>query len=94
MPSVRIPPVLRPLVEERTTVDVPGGGTLGESLEQLFADYPELRERMIDADGTLRRFVNVYVDNEDVRLRDGLDTAVRDDSSIIVLPAMAGGARP
>jgi molybdopterin converting factor small subunit len=92
MATLRIPPVLRPLVEERTTIDV-AGGSLGDSLESLFASYPEVRERILEADGSLRRFVNVFVDSEDVRLGEGLATPVGDGSTIIVLPAMAGGSR-
>ena len=90
MATVRIPPVLRPTTDERIEIDA-AGATLGEALETVFADYPALRERMIDDDGQLQRFVNVYVDDEDVRGRDGLDTPLRDDSSVIILPAMAGG---
>ena len=90
MAHVRIPPVLRPMTNEQVTVAA-DGTTLGEALESLFADYPALRDRMISDEGELQRFVNVYVDDEDVRTRDGLATAVRSDSTIIILPAMAGG---
>ena len=92
MATFRIPPVLRPLTDEQVQVEA-SGDTLGDALEQLFESYPALRERMIDTDGTLRRFVNVYVDDEDVRTRDGLDTPLDARSSVIVLPAMAGGDR-
>lgn len=90
MANVRIPPVLRPATGERTQVPA-DGATLGEVLERLFSEYPELRTRMLDDAGELQRFVNVYVDDEDVRTRSGLATATAPDSSVIILPAMAGG---
>jgi molybdopterin synthase sulfur carrier subunit len=90
MATFRIPPVLRSLTEDQTQVEATGD-TLRDALEQLFEAHPALRERMLDEDGTLRRFVNVYVDDEDVRTRDGLDTPLDARSSVIVLPAMAGG---
>lgn len=93
MATFRIPPVLRPLTDEKTQTDV-AGATLGAALEGLFEQYPPLRERMIDADGSLRRFVNVYVDDEDVRTQSGLDTQLTPTSSVIILPAMAGGMTP
>jgi molybdopterin synthase sulfur carrier subunit len=60
-------------------------------LDDVFGRFPGVREQIVDADGNLNRFVNVYVSNEDVRLGDGLSTAVPDGSTVIVLPAMAGG---
>ena len=92
MATVRIPPVLRPMTGDNTTVEAPGS-TLGEALEHLFGEYPDLRSRMVGDECELRRFVNVYVDDEDVRTRQGLQTPLGADSSVIVLPAMAGGAR-
>jgi molybdopterin converting factor small subunit len=67
------------------------GATLSEVLDDLFAQFPSVRDQIVDGDGNLNRFVNVYVSNEDVRLGDGLQTAVPDGSTVIVLPAMAGG---
>jgi sulfur-carrier protein len=67
------------------------GGTVGEALEALFAAHGELRSRMADDDGGLRRFVNVYLGGEDIRFLDGLDTAVKDGDELTVLPAVAGG---
>lgn len=91
MATFRIPPVLRTHTNEQVQVTA-SGSTLGSALEDLFTSFPALRERMIEADGSLRRFVNVYVDDEDVRTQQGLDTKLDDRSSVIVLPAMAGGA--
>jgi sulfur-carrier protein len=67
------------------------GGTVGEVLDALFDRHGELRDRLSDGDGGLRRFVNVYVDGEDIRFTDGLDTPVADGQEVQVLPAVAGG---
>jgi molybdopterin converting factor small subunit len=61
-------------------------------LDDLFAQYPALRDRVTE-EGELSRFINVYVNDRDVRYRDGLDTAVGSDDTVILLPAMAGGSR-
>ena len=90
MATFRIPPGLRPLTEEQVQVEA-SGDTLGAALDHLFDTFPELRSRMVGDDGELRRFVNVYVDDEDVRTQDGLSTALEPGSEVIVLPAMAGG---
>ncbi len=88
----RMPPVLRAQVGGAREVDA-SGGTLREALDDLFERFPAVRDQLVDGTGDLNRFVNVYVENEDVRLREGLDTALPGDGTIIVLPAMAGGAR-
>lgn len=93
MATIRIPPVLRPLTDDATRVDAPGD-TLAAALESLFGTWPDLRSRMLDEEGALQRFVNVYVDEEDVRTLDGLATPLRPDAQVIVLPAMAGGSAP
>jgi len=67
------------------------GATVNEVLGDLFVRYPALRERVTE-NGELSHFINVYVNDRDVRYRDGLDTAVDDDDTVILLPAMAGGA--
>lgn len=87
--TVKIPTQLRASVGGASEVDV-DGDTVGDALDALYAEHPELRERLTD-DGELRRFVNVYVDGEDVRFGDGLATAVKDGGEIQVLPAVAGG---
>ena len=66
------------------------GATVRELLDDLAEKFPRLGARIFD-NGSIAPFVNVYVDNEDVRMRDGLDTPVRDTSTVILLPAMAGG---
>jgi molybdopterin converting factor small subunit len=87
--TVRIPPVLRENVDGRRNIEV-SGSTVAEALADLFERHPALRERVTE-DGRLSQFINVYVNDRDVRYRDGLDTAIGADDTIILLPAMAGG---
>jgi molybdopterin converting factor small subunit len=89
--SVRIPPVLRDAVDGARTLPA-SGGTVREVLDDLFARHPALRDRVSEA-GELSRFVNVYVNDRDVRFHDGLATPVGDEDTVILLPAMAGGTR-
>jgi sulfur-carrier protein len=88
--TVKIPTQLRAAAGGETEARV-DGGTVGEVLDALFARHGELRDRLSDGDGRLRRFVNVYVDGEDIRFGGGLDTPVADGQEIQVLPAVAGG---
>ncbi len=90
MSTVRIPPVLRETVGGARTVDA-AGTTVAAVLDDLFARHPALRDRVTD-DGQLSRFVNVYVNDRDVRYREGLETPVGLDDTVILLPAMAGGS--
>ncbi|MGZ8695377.1 MAG: MoaD/ThiS family protein [Gaiellaceae bacterium] len=90
--TVRIPPTLRTETGGEREVPVTGS-TVAEVLEDLTRRYPELAQR-IYADGGLARFVNAYVDGEDVRTLQGLETAVGDGSTVILLPARAGGLLP
>ena len=89
MSSVRIPPVLREEVGGQRVVEA-SGGSVSEVLDQLFAAYPSLSARVTQS-GKLSPFVNVYVNDRDVRYQQGLDTAVGPDDTVILLPAMAGG---
>jgi molybdopterin synthase sulfur carrier subunit len=86
---VRIPPTLRDETGGQASLEA-RGDTVREVLEDVAGRFPALRER-IYANGDLAQFVNVYVEGEDVRTRDGLDTSVEDGSTVILLPAMAGG---
>ena len=86
-----MPPILRQAVGGAREVDA-SGATVREVLSDLTDRYPGIKGHLLDDGGELNRFVNVYVNNEDVRLGDGLETAVTDTSTVIVLPAMAGGA--
>jgi molybdopterin synthase sulfur carrier subunit len=87
---VRIPPVLRAATGGQREVRVPGA-TVGEVLDALYAAHPAVRAQLQTPDGELHRFVNIYVNDEDVRLRDWLATPVADDDTLLILPAMAGG---
>jgi molybdopterin synthase sulfur carrier subunit len=86
---VRIPPVLRPVVDGAREIPA-GGDTVAAVLDDLFASQPALAERL-RPDGTLSAFVNVYVNGDDVRHRQGLATPVTDADVVVLLPAMAGG---
>jgi molybdopterin synthase sulfur carrier subunit len=88
--TVKIPTQLRAAAEGVSETEV-GGATVAQVLEQLFDRFGELRERIADGDGSLRRFVNVYVGGEDIRFLDGLDTPVADGGEVTILPAVAGG---
>jgi len=88
--NVRIPPVLRDVVDGARQLEVTGA-TVGEALDALFARFPALRDRLT-TDGQLSTFVNVYVNADDVRHRDGLATTLGATDTVILLPAMAGGS--
>lgn len=90
MSVVRIPPVLRPVVDGARELPA-SGGTVAAVLDDLFKNQPALAER-IRPDGSLSSFVNVYLNGEDIRHRQGLDTPVGTTDVVILLPAMAGGA--
>jgi sulfur-carrier protein len=91
--TVKLPPVLRQDAGGARSVDLEAPGDLRGALSALVDQFPGLRQKLLDGSGDLNRFVNAYVDGEDVRLRDGLDTSLSDGSTVIVLPAMAGGVR-
>jgi molybdopterin synthase sulfur carrier subunit len=87
---VKLPTQLRDATGGQGAVEA-DGSTVGEVLEALYAAHAELRDRLSDGDGGLRRFVNVYVGGEDIRFGDGLDTAVAEGDEVQILPAVAGG---
>jgi sulfur-carrier protein len=89
MPIVRIPTPLRPHAGGLDRLDATGA-TVGEVLNQLTAQHPALRERLFDGD-ELRRFVNVYVNNEDIRYLEDLETPVAAGDEVSIIPAVAGG---
>ena len=90
MSQVRIPPVLRPSAGGQKLLDIPGS-TVGEVLAGLVAAHPDLRPQLLDDAGALNRFVNVFVNETDVRHLQALDTPVGDRDTLVLLPAMAGG---
>jgi molybdopterin synthase sulfur carrier subunit len=87
--TVRIPPVLRSETGGAAQIDAQGG-TVRDLLDDLMGRFPTLRTQLYEGED-VAPFVNVYVDGEDVRTRDGLETRLRDDSTVILLPAVAGG---
>ncbi len=88
--AVRIPTVLRPLAGGRPVVES-SGGSLGDVIADLEAQYPGLGDRLRDDEGRLHAFVNVFVGDEDARYLDGLDTPVPDGTEVSIIPAVAGG---
>ena len=90
MALVRIPPVLRPSTNGEREVTV-NGSSIGEVLSNLAEAHPATKDQIFAADGTLNRYVNVYLNDEDVRVLGGLETAVGESDQLVILPAMAGG---
>ncbi|WP_037573707.1 ubiquitin-like small modifier protein 1 [Phaeacidiphilus oryzae] len=88
--TVRIPTILRTYTGGAAEVAAEGK-TLAEVLDALEADHTGIRARILDDQGKLRRFVNVYVNDDDVRFAEGLDTAVADGGNVSIIPAVAGG---
>jgi len=88
--SVRIPTILRPYTGGAAQVTA-DGGSLAEVLDSLEAAHPGIRARVLDDDGAIRRFVNVYVNDDDVRFAEGLATPTPEGTSISIIPAVAGG---
>jgi molybdopterin converting factor small subunit len=87
---IRIPPVLRQATGGEREIEV-SGSTVSEVLDALYEKHPAVRARLQSDDGALHRFVNVYLNDEDVRLMSWLDTEVTEDDTLLILPAMAGG---
>ena len=90
--EVRLPTILRQHAGGQASVKA-NGGTLGEVFEDLVRQFPGLQGRVVTDDGGLHKFVNVYVNDDDVRYLDKLDTKVSDDDVVTILPAVAGGSR-
>jgi len=90
MATIRIPPVLRAQTGGQPEVEA-AGSSVGEVLRALTAQHPDTEEQLFGPEGELNRYVNVYLNDEDVRVLDGLETAVADGDTVIIMPAMAGG---
>lgn len=88
--TVRIPTTMRPLTGGDKQISVEPG-SLTDVIAALEAAHPGMGERLLDEEGALRKFVNVFVDDDDVRYLDGLDTAVGDNITVSIIPAVAGG---
>lgn len=89
--TVKIPTQLRSLTDGASTVDAAGGSVV-ELIDDIEKKHPGIKERIMDEDGSLRRFVNIYLGDEDVRFLDGLNTSVPEGGSIAIIPAVAGGS--
>ncbi len=90
MATIKIPPVLRPSVGGEKEVQA-SGDDVGALLGQLAEQHPATQSQLFGPDGSLNRYVNVYLNDEDVRVLDGLGTTVKDGDTLVILPAMAGG---
>jgi len=88
--KVRIPAPLRKLTKDQAVVEVEGK-TIQDLLSGLDKDYPGLKERICDESGQIRRFVNIFVDGEDIRFKDGPNTPINDGAEVSIIPAIAGG---
>jgi sulfur-carrier protein len=91
MATIKIPPVLRASTGGEKEVDIPGGD-VGAILRALAAQHPQTQSQLFAAGGELNRYVNVYLNDEDVRVLDGLRTPVAAADTLVILPAMAGGS--
>ena len=88
--SVRIPTPLRKFTNGQSDVEIEGE-SVGEVIDNLEASHSGIKEKLIDESGSIRRFVNVYLNEEDIRFLDGADTEVKDGDSVTIVPAIAGG---
>jgi molybdopterin synthase sulfur carrier subunit len=87
--TVSLPTILRPYVNDQRRVQIEGA-TLGSLIDNLDAAYPGIKNRIVE-DGGIRRYVNVYINSEDVRFLNGVDSQLADGDEIDILPAVAGG---
>ncbi|HWP92117.1 MAG TPA: MoaD/ThiS family protein [Thermodesulfobacteriota bacterium] len=90
MPSVRIPTPLRRLTGEKDEVTV-NSKNIGELINELEKQFPGIRERLCDETGNVRRFINLYVNNEDIRFLKGVETELKENDIVSIIPAIAGG---
>ena len=90
--KIRIPTPLRKYTNDQAEVDV-DGATVGEVLTNMETQYEGIRQNLVDEAGEVRRFVNVYVNDEDIRFLDGTGTSLKDGDSLTIVPAIAGGRR-
>lgn len=90
--KVRIPAPLRKITKDQAVVEV-GGATVEDIINALDKSYPGLKDRICDEGGQIRRFVNVFVNGEDIRFKEGAQTAVAEGAEVSIVPAIAGGLR-
>ena len=88
--KVRIPTPLRKLTDNKESIEVESN-TIGGAIDELEGKFPGIKERLVDEDGEIRRFVNVYVNEEDIRFLENQDTPLKEGDDISIIPAIAGG---
>ena len=88
--KVRIPTPLRKLTDNQESIEIESN-TIGGAIEELEGKFPGIKERLVDEEGEIRRFVNVYVNEEDIRFLENQDTPLKDGDDISIIPAIAGG---
>lgn len=90
--TVHIPTPLQSMTDENDTVEV-RGRTIGDAIQALTDEFPELRQHLYKEDGSLRSFVNIYLEDEDIRYLDNEDTPLEDGQTLSIVPSIAGGCR-
>ena len=88
--KVRIPTPLRKLTDDQESIEIESN-TIGGAIDELEGKFPGIKERLVDEDGEIRRFVNVYVNEEDIRFLENQDTPLKEGDDISIIPAIAGG---
>jgi len=91
--TVKIPAPLRPLAQNQSEVVLEATGTVGAAMAELTTRFPALKDRLLDDKGALRRYVNVFRNEEDIRAAGGLGASLKDGDKLSVVPAIAGGRR-
>jgi molybdopterin synthase sulfur carrier subunit len=90
MPSVRIPTPLRKLTSDKDEVNI-SAASIGQLIDEMESQYPGIKSRLCDESGNVRRFINLYVNNEDIRFLKGKETALNEGDIVSIIPAIAGG---
>jgi len=90
MPSVRIPTPLRKLTSEKDEVNI-SAASVGQLIDEMENQFPGIKTRLCDESGNVRRFINLYVNNEDIRFLNGKETALKEGDIVSIIPAIAGG---
>jgi molybdopterin synthase sulfur carrier subunit len=92
MPSVRIPTPLRKLTSDKDEVNI-SAATIAQLIDEMESQYPGIKSRLCDESGNVRRFINLYVNNEDIRFLKGKETALNEGDIVSIIPAIAGGCQ-
>ncbi len=89
--KVRIPTPLRKLTKEKDIVELNGAANIGDLIESLEKNYPGIKDRLVDEKGEVRRFINVFINDEDIRFLENKKTSLKDGDEVSIVPAIAGG---